>query len=146
MKSWDPFRDLLTIQDRMNKLFESVLTGPVPVDADGDNVSAWRPSASVVETEDSLRIECELPGVERSGIDVSVEGRHLVVQGERPRPEGSEAWTYHQIERPYGKFVRKFELPEGLDLDSVEARLEHGVLTVSLPKKPEARSRHVDVG
>jgi len=145
VKSWDPFRDLLTIQDRMNKLFESVLTGPVPVDAEGDDVSAWRPSATVVELEDALRIECELPGVDRADVDVSVEGRHLLVQGERRRPEGSEAWTYHQIERPYGKFTRKFELPEGLDLESVEARLEHGVLMVTLPKRPDARSRHVDV-
>lgn len=145
MKSWDPFRDLLTIQDRMNKLFESVLTGPVPVATDGENVSAWRPTSTVVDAGNALRIECELPGIGRSDIDVSVDGRNLVVQGERRRPEGSTDWTYHQIERPYGKFIRKFELPDGLDFEAVEANLENGVLTITLPKRPEARSRHVDV-
>ncbi|MDQ7007721.1 MAG: Hsp20/alpha crystallin family protein [Acidobacteriota bacterium] len=145
MKSWDPFRDLLTIQDRMNKLFETVLTGPVPLDSEGEGVSYWRPVAEVVETADSLEIECELAGLDRSDIQLRVEAQMLIVEGERPRREAEGEWTFHQLERPFGRFVRKFELPEGLDLDQVQAALEEGVLRVTLPKRPDARSREIEL-
>ena len=146
VKSWDPFRDLLTIQDRMNKLFESVLTGPVPLDAEGESIGVWRPAAEVVETPDGLEITCDLAGLQREEVDVRIDGQILVVQGERVRTEGAgEEWTYHRLERPYGKFLRRFELPAGLDLDQVRAALEEGVLRVSLPKRPEARSRSIRV-
>lgn len=145
MKTWDPFRDLLTIQDRMNKLFESVLTGPVPIDEPGDPVGVWRPLAEVVDTPDSLEIECELAGLRREEVDLRVDGQFLVLQGERVQPVGSSEWTYHRLERSYGKFLRKFELPPGLDLDRVRAALEGGVLRISLPKRPEARSRTIPV-
>lgn len=145
MKSWDPFRDLLTIQDRMNKLFESVLTGPVPLDAEGEGISYWRPAAEVVETADSLEIECELAGLTREEIQLRVEPELLVVEGERRREEEGTGWAFHQLERPFGKFLRKFELPGGLDLDHVQAVLEGGVLRVTLLKFPEARSREVEL-
>ncbi len=145
MKTWDPFRDLLTIQDRMNKLFETVLTGPVPIDAEGEGVGVWRPVAEVVETPDTLEIECELAGLTREQIDLRVDGQLLVVQGERPRGTASSDWNFVRLERPYGKFLRKFELPQGLDLDHVRAALENGVLRITLPKRPEARSRTIIV-
>lgn len=143
MKSWDPFRDLLTIQDRMNKLFESVLTGPVPFDSEGEGVNFWRPLSEVVDTPDSLHIEVDLAGLNREDIDLRIDDRTLVVQGERRRPEEQGEWTFHRLERAHGKFLRKFELPEGLELDQVKASLEGGVLTVTLPKKPEFRSRSI---
>lgn len=145
MKTWDPFRDLLTIQDRMNKLFETVLTGPAPMDPEAESVGVWRPVAEVVETADGLEIACELAGLRRDQIDVRVDGQYLVVQGERQRTEGSADWNFVRLERPFGRFVRKFELPPGLDLDQVRASLEQGVLHISLPKKPEARSRSIVV-
>lgn len=145
MKSWDPFRDLLTIQDRMNKLFESVLTGPVPMEADGEGISYWRPVAQVVESTDTLDIECELAGLTREQVDLSVEGDLLVVQGERVRDVDATKWTFHQLERPFGKFMRKFELPEGLDLEAVSAELDAGVLRVTFPKLPEHRARPIEL-
>ncbi len=138
MKSWDPFRDLLTIQDRMNKLFESVLTGPVAPDMAGEEIGYWRPTAEVVDTRDSLEICCELPGLDRDAVDVSVEGGILTIQGERARPDRSESWAFHRLERPYGRFLRRFELPDGLDGDAVAATMSGGVLTVSLPKHATA--------
>lgn len=143
MKSWDPFRDLLTIQDRMNKLFETVLTGPVPFDSDGEGVNFWRPQAEVLDTPESLLIEVDLAGLDRDDIDLRIDDRTLVVQGERRRPEDQGDWTFHRLERPHGKFLRKFELPDGLELDQVKASLEGGVLGVLLPKKAEYRSRSI---
>ncbi|MBP7147998.1 MAG: Hsp20/alpha crystallin family protein [Acidobacteria bacterium] len=141
MKSWDPFRDLLTIQDRMNKLFETVLTGPATDDAEGINY--WRPVSEVVETAQALEIECELAGLDRSAIELRVDENVLVVQGERSRPEAGGDWTFHRLERPHGKFLRKFELIPGLDLDQVRASLEGGLLRVTLPKRPESRARTI---
>ena len=145
VKSWDPFRDLLTIQDRMNKLFETVLTGPAPLEAEVDSVGIWRPAAEVVETQDTLEIDCDLAGLERDQVEVRIDGQVLVVQGERLRPVDAGEWNFHRLERPYGKFQRRFELPAGLDLDHVRASLEDGVLRVSLPKRPEARPRPIRV-
>ncbi|MFN7966033.1 MAG: Hsp20/alpha crystallin family protein [Acidobacteriota bacterium] len=129
----------------MNKLFESVLTGPAPLEADGEGISYWRPVARVADTADELRIECEVAGVPLPGIDVRIDGGMLVVTGERNRPDETAAWTFHRLERPHGKFLRRFELPGGLDLEAVKATLEAGVLLVSLPKKPEARARSIRI-
>ncbi|MDH3283866.1 MAG: hypothetical protein OEQ13_03935, partial [Acidobacteriota bacterium] len=74
MKSWDPFRDLLTIQDRMNKLFETVLTGPVAPGISGEEIGYWRPTAEVVETADSLAILCELPGLDDEAVEIRIDG------------------------------------------------------------------------
>jgi len=145
MKDWDPFRDLLTIQDRMNKLFETVLSGPVPAGSEGEGVHYWRPAAEVVETPDSFEIDCDLAGLDREDVDIRVDDQWLVIQGTRSRPEDQEDWEFHRLERLHGKFLRKFELPGGLDLDAVTARLEDGVLLVRLPKRPESRARAVPV-
>jgi HSP20 family protein len=99
----------------------------------------------VIETPDALLVECELAGLERDRIEIRVDEQLLTVQGERARPEDQGDWTFHRLERPRGKFVRKFELPLGLDLDRVSAQLEGGVLRVVLPKRPEARARAVPV-
>ena len=145
MKSWDPFRDLLTIQDRMNKLFETLLVWPVSTEQDGEGVHFWRPVSEVRETPDALLIECELAGLERDQVEIRVDEQLLTIEGERARPEDQGEWTFHRLERPRGKFMRKFELPFGLDLDRVSAQLEAGVLRVVLPKRPEARTRAVPV-
>ncbi len=145
IKTWDPFRDLLTIQDRLNKLVETVLTGPVPLEAESDSIGVWRPPAEVLETQEGLEIHCDLAGLEREQVEVRIDGQVLVIQGERLRPVEAGEWNFHRLERPYGKFQRRFELPAGLDLDHVRAALDDGVLRVCLPKRPEARPRAIRV-
>ena len=143
MRSWDPFRDLLSIQDRMNKLFEAVLTGPVPFDTEGEGIGPWQPSAEVVATPDGLEISCDLPGLDRNQVDVRIEGDELVVDGERRRPSSPDERTWHLLERPFGRFQRRFELPAWTDPDSAEATLEAGVLRVRFARRPELRARTV---
>ncbi len=146
MKSWDPFRDLLSIQDRMNKLFEAVLTGPVPFDAEGAGIGPWQPTAEVVATPDGLEISCDLPGLDRDQVEVQVEGNELVVSGERRRPSGPDERTWHLLERPFGRFLRRFELPPWADPESVEASLGEGVLRVRFARRPELRARRIPLG
>ena len=142
MKSWDPFHDLLTIQDRMNKLFESVLTGPAPL-GDSESIAGWRPDAEVVEADDALFIECELPGLDRDEVELLVDESTLVVKGERRRPEQEAGGSWTLLERPFGAFCRRFELPAGLDVGTVEAELAGGVLHIRLPKSLPDVARRV---
>ena len=142
MKSWDPFHDLLTIQDRMNKLFETVLTGPAPL-ADAQSVAGWRPDAEVVESDDVLYIECELPGLERDEVELLVDENTLVVKGERRRPDHEAEGSWTLLERPFGAFCRRFELPSGLDVDKIGAELSGGVLHIHLPKALSEGARRV---
>lgn len=142
MKSWDPFHDLLTIQDRMNKLFETVLTGPAPL-SEGQGVAGWRPDAEVVESDGALHIECELPGLEREEVEILVDESTLVVKGERRRPDQDSEGSWTLLERPFGAFCRRFELPSGLDLDNIGAELADGVLRIHLPKALGEGARRV---
>ena len=146
MKSWDPFRDLLSIQDRMNKLFEAVLTGPVPFDTEGEGIGPWQPTAEVVASAEGLEIACDLPGLERDQVEVRIEGNELVVAGERRRPAGTDDRTWHLLERPFGSFQRRFELPPWADPGTVEASLEEGVLRVRFARRAEFRARRIPVG
>jgi HSP20 family protein len=134
VKSWDPFRDLLTIQDRLNKLFESVLSGPAVPGHNIDEIGVWRPVAEVVDGPGTLELVCELPGLDRDQVHVSLDGSVLTVEGERVRPAEAESWVFHRIERPFGKFLRRFELPDGIDAEHVDASMRDGLLRVTLPK------------
>jgi HSP20 family protein len=145
VSSWDPFHDLITIQDRMNKLFETVLTGPSTVGT-VDEIGTWSPTVRVTEGAEVLRVECELAGLGLESVEVQVREGRLVVQGSRERRDSGDEWTWHRVERSYGKFKREITIPDGdLDLEGVRARLEAGVLVVDLPKLPESRPRNVPI-
>ena len=117
----------------MNKLFETVLTGPAPL-SEGQGVAGWRPDAEVVESDDALFIECELPGLERDEVELLVDENTLVVKGERRRPDQDTEGSWTLLERPFGAFCRRFELPSGLDLDRIGAELSGGILRIQMPK------------
>lgn len=145
MRQWDPFRDLLTIQDRMNKLFESVLIGPAAL-GEMESAGVWRPVAEVFEDTDALVVECELAGVESDDVKVSVEGEQLLVEGQRQRSGESESWNWLQMERAPGKFMRRFELPtRELELGAIRAELHEGVLVVRIPWKERPPSRSISI-
>lgn len=144
-REWDPLRELVGVQDRMNKLFESALAR-TNFDADG-GVGSWMPVADVFETPEQYVVSVELPGLVQEDIDVRVEGSELVVQGERRREKDVPGIQYHRVERSEGKFVRKFALPSRVDRDGVQAEYRDGVLRVSVPKRegPESRPIRVSV-
>lgn len=130
---WDPLKDLVGIQERMNKLFESALAR-TNFDAEG-GVGAWTPVADVYEASDRIVICLELPGLAQSDIDVRLEDDELVVRGAREMQRGSPGEQFHRVERSYGKFLRRFRLTSHVDRNSVRAAYVHGVLTITLEKK-----------
>ena len=103
-----------------------------------------RPAVNLWETGDALKLELELPGVRGDQIDLSVVGDELSIKVERPDVEPQGA-TYHRRERGVGSFARVVRLPVEVDADRVEAELQHGVLTITLPKAESARPRKIQV-
>jgi HSP20 family protein len=97
------------------------------------------------ESGDQWRLECELPGVHKDDVDISVTGAQVVIKGEMKAPEGAEARSYHRSERRFGSFSRVIELPARADVEQMTAELRDGVLVMDIAKAPEARPRKIAV-
>lgn len=132
---WDPMRELLAVQKRMNKLFESALARTNFEAQPG--VDSWTPISDVYETAESLVLNLELPGFELREIDVRLEEDELTVEGERRMDREQPGERFHRVERSYGKFSRRFRLPSSVNRDAVEATYRNGLLRVVLPRSGE---------
>lgn len=140
---YDPFRDLKTIQEEMNRLFSTSLSGGL---ADDQMASgAWSPSVDIHENKDQIVLEAELPGMNREDFDLSVENNVLTLRGERRFEKKSEQDNYHRVERAYGSFVRSFTLPQSVTSEGAQAEYKNGVLRVVLPKREEVKARRIEI-
>lgn len=140
---WDPFRDFVTLRDRMNRLFED-LSSPRGEEKD-IMTSAWTPSVDIYENENEVVLAAEIPGVEEKDVEIKVEDNNLTIRGERKFEKETKEENYHRIERSYGSFFRSFSLPSYIDQDKIEAEHENGVLRIRMPKKPELKPRKVKI-
>jgi HSP20 family protein len=130
---WDPLRDLLSLQERMNRLFEDSLaaTRTEP----GSPVSAWTPAADVYETSDGFVVLMDLPGLSADDVEIHVDGERLVVRGERRPATTTRPESFHRVERSYGVFTRVFQLTAEVDPDRVTAHFKDGLLRLELPRQ-----------
>jgi HSP20 family protein len=140
----DPFRDLSTIQERMNQIFEDALSRSRGRD-EGIRTGMWTPAVDIYENNDSVVVKAELPGVEKDQISVEVKDGILSLRGERKFEKEVKEESYHRIERSYGNFQRSFSLPVSVDQEKVTAKFKDGVLEVKLPKKEQARPKQIKV-
>jgi HSP20 family protein len=124
--------ELARIQDRINSLFEQALLTSDYEDREGGLPGTWAPSVDVLETEDGYLIFAELPGVRREDIQLQVRDRRLELSGRR-QPLGENP-SFLRMERSYGPFRRTFDLGSPVDVDSITAGFEQGVLKVHIPK------------
>jgi HSP20 family protein len=138
---WDPFRDLMSIQNEMNRLFGRTYGGDVGETTRG----AWTPALDVFETQDKFVITMELPGVSPDDVDISVEDSTLVVRGERRFYGEQNEDSFLRIERRFGEFTRSLTLPSTADAESIQASFDQGVLTIEVPKREEARPRKITI-
>jgi len=139
----DPLKELLDLQERMNRLFEETLGGDL--DERGTVAPAWVPAADVYDKGDAYVLELDLPGLSREDIDIQVKDRELTVRGER-HPLGGRSTTFHRLERRYGPFLRSFRFEVDLEADGIEARIVDGLLRIDVPKREQrASSRSVKV-
>jgi HSP20 family protein len=130
--AWPSFGRLSNLQDELDRLFESPLTG-------------WAPALDVHEDKDNFIVRTELPGLKREDIEVSLQDGALVISGERKVEEKREGVEVHRQERFYGRFQRALTLPAPVAADKVKAQYKDGVLTVTLPKTEEAKPKQIDV-
>lgn len=159
MRRWDPFRDLLAIQNEMNRLFGrtyggqggTVDTADAPASADTtfdqgtDPRGTWAPPLDVYETPDKLNVLVELPGMAASDVEITVEENVLTLRGQRPFYEGVGEEAFHRIERRFGPFQRRIALPKQSDADRISALMDGGVLTIEVPKVEQAAARRIEV-
>lgn len=108
-------------------------------------VEIFAPRFEVRETKEALVLKADLPGVKTEDLDVSVQANVLSISGKREQERKTEDEHFHMTERSYGTFTRSFTLPEGVDTKSLDAELKDGVLTVTLPKAPEAKPQRVQI-
>jgi len=137
---WEPFRDLMAMQDRMTRLIDETLTRIMKEEV-GKGV--WSPPVDILERGNEVVFKMDLPGVSQNEIEVRVEENTLIVQGERRFIKEVLDESYIQIERPYGTFRRTFNLPRAIDQENVKASYKDGVLQVILPKRQEAQLKQV---
>jgi len=140
---WDPYRDLVTLRDRMNRLFEDV-SGPRSEEKDVLG-SSWAPSVDIYENENEVVLAAEIPGVDEKDVEIKVEDNNLTLRGERKFEKETKEENYHRIERSYGSFFRSFALPSYIDQDRIEAEHENGVLKIRMPKRSELKPRKVKI-
>jgi len=138
---FDPFRELEEMSTRLNKFFSQSAGRPSEVDGFAD----WAPPIDVQETDKEYLVKADLPEVQKGDIKVGIEDGVLTVQGERRQEKEEKNKKFHRIERSYGKFVRRFTVPLGIDESKVSADFKEGVLQVRLPKSEAAKPHAVDV-
>lgn len=141
---WDPFKEISTLQERMNRIFDE-MWGRRPRGEEDYLSSAWIPAVDVRETPDTLEIQVELPGVDPKDVQVAVENGVLIIKGCRNFEKAAEGETYHRVERAYGSFERSFTLPSNINQEKVKATYKHGVLNLSLAKREEAKPRSIAI-
>ncbi len=146
---WDPFRELTRelTRDFMDPWFGSWPRLVRSLDWEfGWPTRGWVPPVDIYETKDgSLVVKAELPGLKREDIDVTVEDNILTIRGERRQEHEDRSGRVHRMERTYGEFSRSFTLPAEVDTEQIRAEYRDGTLTVTLPRRPEARPRQIPV-
>lgn len=143
---WDPFRDLMSIQSELNRLFGRTYAGGGGSGESSSGVSgAWVPPLDIFETEERFVVTMELPGIEPDSVDLSVEDSTLTVRGERGFYEDVPEDAFHRVERRFGAFARSLTLPQTADAERIEASFERGVLTIQVPKAEQAKPRKITV-
>ena len=132
-----------TFLDLLHRDLDS-LAGQRRVTADSQ-VTDWAPAVDVMEEKDRFLLRADVPGVAAEDIDVSMDAGVLNLSGERRTEKKSDDSGVQRIERPTGRFFRRFTLPETADADGITARCSNGILEVSIPKMPEVQARRISV-
>src|SRR4029450_8589226 len=143
---WEPVRELTSIQNEMNRLFNTFFDTPTPGNGgSGGKLRRWIPAVGLVETEDHFVLKADLPGLTEADVNVEVEDNVLTLSGERKAEHEDKREGYVRVERSFGSFRRSLTLPEGIDPEAVQASFDNGVLEVRIPKPEERKPRKVAI-
>jgi HSP20 family protein len=137
--AWDPFREFQEVSDRLNRLFSS---------GAAENQQAlrsfdWAPAVNISETDKAYVVKADLPEVKKEDVKITQENGVLTIEGERRQSKREENEKFHRVESSYGRFARRFTIPEDAQEDRIEATFRDGSLNVVIPKaevkQPKAR-------
>lgn len=134
---WDPFQSMRELFRWDPFQFGALM--PFRADA------SFAPTFEVKENKDSFIFKADLPGIAEKDLQVQLSDNRLSVSGKRESEKTEQNETYYTSERSYGSFTRSFTLPEGVDADKAQAELKNGVLSIAIPKRPEAQPRKINV-
>jgi HSP20 family protein len=138
---WEPFRGVPSLQDQVNRLFNDVFERR----GEESSLTAWAPSVDIYETEHELIVKADLPDVDPKDLDIRVENNVLTIRGERKFEKKVDEENYLRVERAYGSFARSFTLANTVNSEAIKADYQNGVLTLSIPKKEEAKPKQIKV-
>lgn len=139
---YDPFREMRSLQDEVNRLFTSSFS------RGGDNDlmrGAWSPQVDIFENQNEIVLEAELPGMKPEDVEINIENNVLTLHGERKFEKKAEGDNFHRVERSYGGFTRSFTLPSTVSSENANAEFENGVLRLTLAKREEAKPRRIEI-
>ena len=141
---WNPWREMPTIQNRINRMFDDPFFR-FGRWTDDDSMGMWNPIVDLYEEDDHFVIKAELPGVDKNNIKVDLKDRVLTLSGERNYDNEVKEENYYRKERSYGKFQRAFRLPADVDSDKIRAEFKDGVLQVEVPKPEKIKAKQVTI-
>ncbi len=141
---WDPFQDLISLQERMNRLFDQTVARSRG-EHEGVIAPSWSPPVDIYETAESIVLKAELPGLNTDDIDIQVRDNTLTLKGERRLAKGVEEENYLRAERAHGSFQRSFTLPTAIQADKIRAVFKDGVLEMNIPKAEEAKPKQIKI-
>jgi HSP20 family protein len=142
LNRWEqPFRGAANLQEQINRVFGDLVgrTG------EESNLTPWAPAVDIFETENELVVKADLPDVNPQDLDIRVENNVLTIRGERKFENEVNEDNYLRIERSYGSFSRSFSLASSVNADAINADYQNGVLTLSIPKREEAKPKQIKV-
>jgi HSP20 family protein len=140
---WKPYRDLFSIQDEINRMFEDFSGGNARETE--DRLMRIIPAADIVEDKDRFFVKVELPGIRKEDVRVAVHNNMLTISGEKKREFEDKGDTAHRVERSYGVFSRTFELPGVVDHSGIKADYKDGILTLEIPKSEESKPKEIAI-
>ncbi|HSE43258.1 MAG TPA: Hsp20/alpha crystallin family protein [Acidobacteriota bacterium] len=138
------FRELMTLQDRMNRLFEQGLP-KAKYEDEGLFGGAWAPAVDIYETDQAIVLKADLPDLNPNDVDIRVEDNMLFLKGERKMEKETKEENYHRVERSYGAFSRSFVLPRTVSSEKIAADYKNGVLKITMPKREESKPKQIRV-
>jgi HSP20 family protein len=145
---WDPFRDLMSIQSELNRLFDRTLSGNQSEDGRElatSSQSSWVPAVDVYEVDDRIELTLDLPGIDPDDVEVTLEDSTLTVSGAREFRSDVSEESFRRVERRYGSFARSLALPATADSERIQASFDRGVLTIQVPKREEAKPKRIEI-
>jgi HSP20 family protein len=143
---WEPFRDLMGLQERMNRLFdESFRSARGGAEDDWALGGSWAPAVDIYEKDGNIELKAELPGVDAKDVDVRLENNVLTLRGERKFDNEVKRENFHRVERAYGSFSRSFTLPALVDQEKIKAEYKDGILRLTLPTREEAKPKQISI-